>query len=118
MNNRLKEWSIENKKEFIATATSNAYLLTPDIIDSLYSSNLLQYQITLDGLEYNHNKLRPLLNGKGTFDRIVNNLKYIISRKDLSNIKITIRCNYNEKTSTDIRYKKLLRFFRKFNTKR
>lgn len=110
VNNRLKEWSIENKKEFIATATSNAYLLTPDIIDSLYSSNLLQYQITLDGLEYNHNKLRPLLNGKGTFDRIVNNLKYIISRKDLSNIKITIRCNYNEKTSTDYDIKNYLDF--------
>ena len=47
-------------------ATTNGYLLTPNIIDQIFSVGLTNFQITVDGDEESHNKLRVLKNGNPT----------------------------------------------------
>lgn len=110
LNSKLTRWSKDNNIKFTSSATTNGYLLSPMLVEQLYDVNLFSYQITLDGLEQHHNSLRPLANGRGTFSRIVENLAYIVSRKDLKDIRIMLRCNYNEKTSSDDDIHKFLLF--------
>ncbi len=61
-------------------------LLTPNIITEL---NLSFIQVTIDGPKDNHDSRRPLGNGSGTFDKIIENIS-IVSRYYNS---ITIRIN-------------------------
>ena len=73
--------------------TTNGYLLTPKLYDELVKLNLLNYQITVDGFAETHNKMRPRVDGVGTWDKIIENLKYINSREDKASI--IVRCNFN-----------------------
>ena len=80
--------------KFIHEIVTNGYLLTPDIYDKLVNYNVLLYQITIDGFAETHNKLRHLIGGQGTWDKIIDNLKYINNKKDKA--KISLRANYND----------------------
>ncbi len=62
--------------------TTNGYLLTPDVYDKLVERDVLNYQITIDGFADTHDKTRPLVNGKGTWEKIIENFKYINSKND------------------------------------
>lgn len=53
-------------------------------------------QITLDGPREIHNKRRPYVNGKGSFDRILMNMFDAID----SNLKITLRVNVDEENAS------------------
>jgi uncharacterized protein len=46
-------------------------------------SGLVSIQITLDGDEETHNRRRPFKNGKGSFEKIYNNLKEVCSLTDI-----------------------------------
>jgi uncharacterized protein len=62
---------------FRADITTNAYELTVPIFERLCRLNIELYQISFDGPREQHNKKRMLANGKGTFDRIWENLIYL-----------------------------------------
>ena len=90
--------TIRNNVQLMSDMTTNAYNLDAKTFDELYNLNVRIYQITLDGLEAQHNNQRVLKNGEGTFRRIVNNLLYI--RDNYTKYKLTsisIRVNI-EKT--------------------
>lgn len=92
------------KVKFVHEIVTNAYLLTPDIYDKLVNYNVLHYQITVDGFADTHDKLRHLVGGQGTWDKIIDNLKYINSKNDKA--KIVLRANYNDTNADSIkRYK-------------
>ena len=80
--------------KFSHNITTNGYLLTPETYDKLVNLKLLDYQITLDGFAKTHNVTRPLAGGQPTWDKIVENLRYIDSKED--NAIIHLRTNYNE----------------------
>ena len=89
----------KNNVIYRATITTNGYLL-----DKLTFKNLLKYkietfQVTLDGLEHTHNKLRPLVNGKGTFEKILLNL-IDIAKLELD-FALILRVNFNEEFNID-----------------
>lgn len=71
--------------------TTNGYLLTPEIYNKLTRYDVKHYQITIDGFADVHNKTRPLVNGGGTWERIIENLKYINTKDD--NVTINFRAN-------------------------
>lgn len=74
---------------------TNGYLLTPKIFERLYNSYVRIFQITLDGVENNHDKYRVLIDGKGTFQTIYNNLISIKQFKQQDyNFLIQIRANF------------------------
>jgi uncharacterized protein len=77
--------------KYCASIVSNGYLLNRKNAERLKNLGIRDVQITLDGPPEIHNKRRPLLNGKGTFNRIVKNLKEIY---DL--LEVTIRVNVDK----------------------
>lgn len=67
----------ENNIRYSANIITNGYLLTQEIVDMLNSVKVFKYQITIDGIGKTHDYTRHLINGNGTFDKIVKNLKEI-----------------------------------------
>ena len=71
--------------------TSNGYLINDYIIQHLIKERVqTTFQITLDGGRDQHNKVRYSTSGKGSYDRIVNNIKKLLSEK----INVSLRINY------------------------
>jgi uncharacterized protein len=64
----------KNNIDFFSSITTNGYLLTKPIAKKLSKYNFRHAQITIDGQKKFHDKNRILLNGKGTYDRILQNL--------------------------------------------
>lgn len=93
LSDKLRLLCKEFKKPYFASMTTNGYSLTREIFKSMISNKITNYQITLDGLAFTHNKYRHLVNGKGTFDVILNNLKRIRDEEKSRFINIIIRCN-------------------------
>ncbi|MDY6877277.1 MAG: radical SAM protein [Chloroflexota bacterium] len=53
---------------------TNGYLLTERVAKRLKNAGISRAQITLDGDRDTHDRRRPLRSGRGTFDRIVDNV--------------------------------------------
>lgn len=82
------------KKPYVASMTTNGYLLDLDTFKRMVKKNrVINYQITLDGLEESHNIQRPLANKDGTFNTILNNLRAIRDNFKSAMFHITVRCN-------------------------
>lgn len=84
------------KKTYMASMTTNGYLLDTDMLDKLLKYHVYKYQITIDGIEKNHNFQRPLLNGAPTFKKIVENLVNIRLHNKCKFLHITIRANLSK----------------------
>jgi len=82
-----------NGVELISDMTTNAYLLSPDKFDTLFSLGCREYMITIDGTEEIHNRMRPLISEEGTWDVILSNIRYMMSTT--FDFKIILRSNYN-----------------------
>ena len=63
---------------------TNGLLLTPEVVDRLQPFGLNGVKITLDGDRDTHNRMRPLRGGQGTFDRIIENIRRVAGRCDIS----------------------------------
>ncbi|MCB1656616.1 MAG: radical SAM protein [Pseudomonadales bacterium] len=100
LNKTLQELSQKFGFFFHASATTNGSLLTTDLLNKFHESGLKQYQITVDGLPDDHNKLRISNNGKPTFDSVWAALVRISEAKNLTDLEVLLRINFNEKTST------------------
>ena len=80
---------------FINQITTNAYLITNEMIDRFVEINLNRFQITIDGNEIRHNKIRNE-NNKPSYRKIIGNIKKICNKID--DAKIILRLNYDKKT--------------------
>ncbi|AEX85907.1 radical SAM additional 4Fe4S-binding domain protein [Marinitoga piezophila KA3] len=74
--------------EYDAFIITNGYLLNETTIKELKKAGVGKLIITLDGTEEEHNKLRILKNGNGTFEKIYENIK-----KASKEIFVKIRIN-------------------------
>jgi uncharacterized protein len=70
---------------------TNGLLLTPEVVDRLLPYGLYGVKITLDGDRDTHNRMRPLRGRQGTFDRIIENVRRVAPKVD-----ITIGGNFDE----------------------
>lgn len=102
-NQKLIEINKEKNRNFTSSITTNGYLLKIDLFKKLLKSNISNYQITIDGIEEDHNNLRPLKNGKATYSTVFNNLKAISKLSYKFNFTITLRINFNTKTATELK---------------
>jgi len=73
--------------------STNGYLLTPQLFERLNKLNCDFYQISIDGMPEIHDKLRPLVSGRATWNRIIDNLTYMVSTD--KQFSVTLRTNYN-----------------------
>jgi uncharacterized protein len=78
----------ENNVEYNSNMVSNGYLMTKEKAETLKEvAKLRNVQITLDGIKEIHDRNRPLIDGQGTFDVILQNIKDI---SDILNISLRI----------------------------
>jgi uncharacterized protein len=77
-----------------SSIVTNGYLLNKGVIKNLVELGVTDFQVTLDGDEVSHDKLRVLKNGSPTFRTIYRNL-IEISNTDL-NFKMAVRVNFTK----------------------
>ena len=63
---------------------TNGLLLTEEVVDRLNPCGLNGIKVTLDGDRDAHNRMRPLRGGQGTFDRIIENVRKVADRCNIS----------------------------------
>ena len=80
--------------DYFSHITTNAYLLTEDVVDRLLSWRITDYQITLDGLPEDHDRHRPRRDGGSTFETIYDNLAKMSERDD--DFSVVIRVNFTQ----------------------
>lgn len=89
--NEIKDVCTKREKTLIVHFTTNGVLLSKRIADLLASTNLdIHFQIPFDGGQVFHDKTKYTKNGKGTYQLIIKNIKYALSK----GFSFTIRCNY------------------------
>jgi uncharacterized protein len=74
-----------------SSIVTNGYLLDKQMSERLKDLGIKEAQVTLDGPEKIHNSRRKLHSGKGTFEKILNNLK-----ESTKNLSILIRINLDK----------------------
>lgn len=90
---------------------TNGYNFNQEVINFFKDQNLGKIQITIDGPEEEHNKRRILQNGKGTFQKIISNLKVIVRELPDSHVQIRINIDKNNQDGFIILYKELKELF-------
>lgn len=78
---------------YFSHMTTNGYLLTDEVAGRLLAANVTDFQITLDGLSEDHDKMRPARDGGGTFQTIFDNLVSMSQRSE--DFSVVIRVNFN-----------------------
>jgi uncharacterized protein len=73
---------------YAASIVTNGYLLTPAVARRLKELKVRRAQVTLDGPAETHDAMRPLRNGRGTFEVILEN---VVACADL--LPLSIRVN-------------------------
>lgn len=77
---------------------TNGYLINHEIVDFFKKHPLTDIQITLDGKKDVHDSRRVLKHtNKGTFDRIIKNIKWVSEEFEHSKIKIRVNIDKNNK---------------------
>lgn len=98
------ELCVQHCKLFSTSFVTNSYLLSENIIsqlETLHLCNTVSFQITLDGNEELHDKVRHLASGKGSYQRILSNIRMVLQHK----MPVTLRLNctgYNIRTFVDV----------------
>jgi uncharacterized protein len=85
----------KNNIPFVNQITTNAYLINEVMVKKMKDIQLKIFQITIDGDEKRHNKIR---NAKGvpSFQRIMQNINLIL--ENIPEVHITLRLNYDDST--------------------
>jgi uncharacterized protein len=96
---KLIDINIKANVKYSASMVSNGFMMTRDVAQKLLLRGLQSVQITLDGSKEYHDSRRYLLNKKGTYDKILKNIKEWID--DLP-IHVNIRVNIDERNKDGI----------------
>jgi len=75
-----RELEKKHGKEISFTITTNGVALNDEIIDYL-NAEMNNIVLSLDGRKSVHDSLRPTVNGKGSYDIIVENAKKLVNRR-------------------------------------
>jgi len=70
--------------------TSNGFLITPKMVSILSDFNVGSFQITLDGHEEDHDKVRFVNKSRGSYKAILDNIYLLLSNK----VSVRLRINY------------------------
>lgn len=98
-----------NDAKLSITMVTNGYLLDQKTITFLKEHNLEEIQITIDGVGKIHDERRPLKSGKGTFDKILEN----IINAPKFNGRFLFRVSFDKNNLKNV--KELLKYLSKLN---
>nr|MCR5627758.1 radical SAM protein [Lachnospiraceae bacterium] len=82
LSEKLIEICKKHKKSYLASMTTNGYLLSANLFKKLIKCKIYHYQITIDGEKVTHDRQRKLISGEGSFDTIIANLSEIKSNNN------------------------------------
>jgi len=91
-----------SKRSYCASITSNGYLLDDVMLERLINNKIYKIQISLDGLKATNDYNKPLVNGGGTFDKIVDNIRKIKSNVKTRLFHIAIRTNFTQESMKEL----------------
>jgi uncharacterized protein len=86
--------------EFVNSSTTNGYLLNLERIGKLKKIQMNNFQITLDGNEKLHDRIRFDKNTRKSYRKIIENINLLADKVDC---KISVRINFTKKTLEDIK---------------
>lgn len=86
------------RKPYTANMTTNGYFLDAALVKKFIKYRILSYQITLDGNKKEHDSIRFLANGTGTYDVIMKNLLDIRDNVSFPNVGVMLRINVTKET--------------------
>lgn len=99
LSDRLIELCARHSLAYDAMIVTNGYKLDADVAASLYERGVATAQVTLDGDRDDHDQRRVLLSGRGTFERIVRNVREVV---DATPLRISVRVNIDSRNREDI----------------
>ncbi|GAK86512.1 arylsulfatase regulator [Vibrio ponticus] len=91
---------------YSSTIVTNGYYLTPEVANTLVELKCSSAQITVDSYKEVHDIMRPKINGKGSFDKIVENINAVIKET-----KLSVQCRVNVGAENIANCKKLIEHF-------
>ena len=81
---QIKKWAEKKGTEFGFGIITNGSLINPQLINDLLALGLKDIRISIDGDREAHNKKRPFLDGRPSFDLIINNIKSVIDKVNIA----------------------------------
>lgn len=75
-----KERAAERGKKFLFTTTTNALLLNEEAIE-FFNAEMENVVLSLDGRKQVHDAIRKTVNGKGSYDFVINNIKNFVKSR-------------------------------------
>ena len=88
--------------EYNVHITTNGFLLEPEIVDELIDKYKVNgFQITIDANKITHDSLRTLKSGAPTFDKVLQNFKYLLT-KNSGNLDIALRVQVLNNSVEDV----------------
>ena len=87
VSNLFIEFCKKRRLNYHAVIITNGTLLTREVWEMLVRNKIFRIQVSLDGAQTTHDRRRPLLGGKGTYSKILENLKSLPEEMAL-NIRI------------------------------
>ncbi|ADT84740.1 radical SAM/SPASM domain-containing protein [Thermococcus barophilus] len=109
---RLKEMKDEGEiRDYSTSFVTNGILINEETIDAINTYNVYSMQITLDGPRDIHDKRRIKINGEGTFDEIIENIKLL--KNEVTNEKFRLGLRINVDKTNYKRIPELLDFLKK-----
>ncbi|MEL6631484.1 MAG: radical SAM protein [Bacteroidota bacterium] len=80
--------------KFSSNFTTNGYLVRERMIPFFKENNINAFQITLDGNKEKHNTVRYTASKKGSYDKIIENIKLLVKNEIITSVRI----NYTKET--------------------
>jgi len=84
--------SSDRDVQFYCDFTTNGYLINEEMIESFKKYGVSSFQITLDGNEEKHNKVRFVSKSRGSYKEIIHNIKLLCTNQ----FKVAVRINYTK----------------------
>lgn len=104
LSNKINDLCKKARKLYTASMTTNGYFLNSSTFEKLLSVGINNFQITIDGTKEEHDKMRFLKNGTGTFERITKNVQeiYLNNMDNKKNFHISIRQNVTKNRDSKV----------------
>jgi uncharacterized protein len=83
ISSRLYNWSQTEGVKFKFSIITNGSLLSPQLVDRLLPIGLQEVRVTVDGDKQAHDLKRPFLDGRGSFDIIIDNIRQAIDKVNI-----------------------------------
>jgi|GEM_PF-3224945 len=84
---------------YVSSMITNGVFFTEKNIERLNRLKIYKLQITIDGLEENHNKRRPSHNNKDSFQTILNNMETLLNYNNI--FRVSIRVNISNENKNE-----------------